>query len=455
MGFFLLTFFLIQFTRKRLDTARQLPEWDKMLVTGRYICIGLLSAFYVLDQSLLIHWLWYPFMALVFWTIFKNDEFKPVRNLVQSAYPFILATLVNDLAELLLPEKMYHKYDDYFSTAQFFAVLWLFALWYNSQKQQKVLDKEREEQRIKDEVNQAKKEALEYLVNERTAELTRQKEELQKTLDELKATQNQLIQSEKMASLGELTAGIAHEIQNPLNFVNNFSEVSVELCQELEEEINKTSLSDADKDYINEIIGDLSQNQQKITHHGKRADSIVKGMLQHSRTSSGTKEPTDINALADEYMRLAYHGLRAKDKEFNATLTTNFDATIGKINVLSQDLGRVFLNLFTNAFYAVAEKKKLNKDNPAFADYKPEVKVITKMFDGKLYIRVIDNGTGIPDHVKAKIFQPFFTTKPTGLGTGLGLSMSYDIVTKSHEGMLEVDSVPGESTEFKITLPTD
>ena len=455
MEFFLLTFFLIQFIRKRLETATKLPDWEKLLVGARYVTIGLVAAFYVFDESKLVTWLWYPFVGYIMWIIFTKDEFKPVRSLAQGAFPFIAIALFTDFAELIVPEKLYSQYSDYLVTAKVFAFIWLFAVWYNSQKQQRILDKEREEQRVKDEINQAKKEALEYLVTERTIELTRQKEELQKTLDELKSTQVQLIQSEKMASLGELTAGIAHEIQNPLNFVNNFSEVSVELCQELEEEIQKTSLPEADKDYIVGIISDLSQNQQKITHHGKRADSIVKGMLQHSRTSSGHKEPTDINALADEYMRLAYHGLRAKDKEFNASLVTDFDPTIGKIDVLPQDLGRVFLNLFTNAFYAVAEKKKLNKENPELTDYKPQVKVITKMFANKLYIRVIDNGTGMPESVKAKIFQPFFTTKPTGQGTGLGLSMSYDIITKSHDGLLDVTSVPGESTEFKITIPVN
>ncbi|MCF0055617.1 sensor histidine kinase [Dyadobacter sp. CY356] len=453
MEFFLLTFFLIQFIRKRLETATKLPEWEKLLIGARYVSIGLVAAFYIFDESKLVTWLWYPFVGYIMWIIFTKDVFKPVRSLAQGAFPFIAIALFTDFAELIVPHKLYSQYSDYLVTAKVFAFIWLFAVWYNSQKQQRILDKEREEQRIKDEVNQAKKEALEYLVTERTIELTRQKEELQKTLDELKSTQVQLIQSEKMASLGELTAGIAHEIQNPLNFVNNFSEVSVELCQELEEEIQKTSLPEADKEYIAGIISDLSQNQQKITHHGKRADSIVKGMLQHSRTSSGHKEPTDINALADEYMRLAYHGLRAKDKEFNAALVTDFDPTIGKVDVLPQDLGRVFLNLFTNAFYAVAEKKRLNRDNPVITDYKPEVKVITKMFANKLYIRVIDNGTGMPESVKAKIFQPFFTTKPTGQGTGLGLSMSYDIITKSHDGLLDVTSIPGESTEFKITIP--
>lgn len=453
MEFFLLSFFLIQFIRKKLETAVKSPDLDKILVFARYFSIGLTAAYYIFNQSTFIHWLWYPFLGGLFWLLYNHEEYKQIRSLVQSAIPFIVVSLIGDFADLILPKKIFYQYDNYIETAKVFAALWLIAFWYNSQKQQKVLEREREEQRKKDEVNEAKKDALEYLVNERTIALTRQKEELQKTLDELTATQNQLIQSEKMASLGELTAGIAHEIQNPLNFVNNFSEVSVELCQELAEEINKTTIADVDKEYINGIISDLSQNQQKIAHHGKRADSIVKGMLQHSRASSGTKEPTDVNALADEYMRLAYHGLRAKDKEFNAILVTDFDPTMGKLAVMPQDLGRVFLNLFTNAFYAVAEKKKLNKDNPAFANYKPEVKIITKLFGGKLYIRVSDNGTGMPESVISKIFQPFFTTKPTGQGTGLGLSMSYDIITKSHEGTLDVTSVAGEGTEFKITLP--
>jgi len=453
MEFFLLTFFLIQFLQKRLETPAKYPDLDKILVFARYASIGLLSAFYIFNSSTFIHWLWYPFVGSLLWFVYNKEEFKVVRPLIHSALPFIGISLIADFAELILSQKIFNQCETYFQAAKVFAFLWLFALWYNSQKQQKALEREREEQRKKDEINEAKKNALEYLVNERTIELTRQKEELQKTVDELKATQNQLIQSEKMASLGELTAGIAHEIQNPLNFVNNFSEVSVELCQELEEEIDKTSIPEADKEYIKEILGDLSQNQQKITHHGKRADSIVKGMLQHSRTSSGTKEPTDVNALADEYMRLAYHGLRAKDKEFNATLTTDFDPNIGKVAVMPQDLGRVFLNLFTNAFYAVAEKKKLSKGNPALENYKPEVKIVTKLFGGKLYIRVTDNGTGMPENVKAKIFQPFFTTKPTGQGTGLGLSMSYDIITKSHDGLLDVETVAGEGTEFKITLP--
>lgn len=273
--------------------------------------------------------------------------------------------------------------------------------------------------------------------------LQKQKKELETTLGELKTTQKQLVQSEKMASLGELTAGIAHEIQNPLNFVNNFSEINQELLAEINEEIEKENFNS-----VKEIIKDVNDNEAKINHHGKRADAIVKGMLQHSRSSSGKKEPTNINALADEYLRLAYHGLRAKDKLFNAKMVTDFDPNIGNVNVIPQDTGRVILNLITNAFYAVNEKKMKGMEG-----YEPTVTVSTKKEGNKLFITVKDNGSGIPEKVKEKIFQPFFTTKPTGEGTGLGLSMSYDIITKGHGGDLLVYSEEGKETEFKIILP--
>lgn len=280
---------------------------------------------------------------------------------------------------------------------------------------------------------------------------------LSKSLQELKATQAQLIQSEKMASLGELTAGIAHEIQNPMNFINNFSEVSSELLDEMNIEMENGDFQEAKA-----ISGDIKQNLIKILHHGKRAEAIVKGMLQHSRSSSGVKEPTDINALADEYLRLAYHGLRAKDKAFNATLKTDFDESIGKIEIIPQDIGRVILNLITNAFYAVNEKKQqLLNDNPDSGNmnsYEPTVTVSSEVVlptpggTKGVIISVKDNGNGIPDAIKDKIFQPFFTTKPTGQGTGLGLSLSYDIV-KAHGGELKVRSLPGKGTSFIITLP--
>jgi signal transduction histidine kinase len=298
------------------------------------------------------------------------------------------------------------------------------------------LDRVQNLSKEKEAILNAQNETLEIQVKERTASLNQ-------SLDNLKSTQSQLIQSEKMASLGELTAGIAHEIQNPLNFVNNFSEVNAELIDELAEEVDKGNL-----DEVKALAKDIKENEQKINHHGKRADAIVKGMLQHSRSSNGVKEPTDINVLADEYLRLSYHGLRAKDKSFNANFKTEFDPELPKINVIPQDISRVLLNLINNAFYAVAEKAQQNENN-----YKPEVVVSTKKLENKIEIRVKDNGDGIPDSVKDKIFQPFFTTKPTGQGTGLGLSLSYDIITKAHGGEMKVETKVGEGSQFIIQIP--
>ncbi|MCS5491314.1 sensor histidine kinase [Algoriphagus limi] len=282
---------------------------------------------------------------------------------------------------------------------------------------------------------------LEERVNQRTAELNQ-------SLENLKATQEQLIQSEKMASLGELTAGIAHEIKNPLNFVNNFSEVSEELLDEMNEEIESGNL-----DEVKSIAVDLKENLSKIKHHGKRADSIVKGMLEHSRSNSGEKTPTDLNALADEYLRLSYHGFRAKDKSFQSDFRTDFESKLPKVNVVAQDIGRVLLNLINNAFYAVDEKAKSNSKSTEGAEgYQPEVVVRTKKNQNEIEISVTDNGNGIPDSVKDKIFQPFFTTKPAGSGTGLGLSLSYDII-KAHGGTFDVQSEVGKGTQFTIKLP--
>jgi two-component system, NtrC family, sensor kinase len=268
--------------------------------------------------------------------------------------------------------------------------------------------------------------------------------ELKKTVEDLESTQAHLIQSAKMASLGEMTAGIAHEIQNPLNFVNNFSEVNAELIDELKYELATGKVQSA-----SEIADNIKANEERINHHGKRADAIVKGMLQHSRSSSGQKEPTDINALADEYLRLAYHGLRAKDKSFNADIKTDFDNSTGNINIIPQDIGRVILNLINNAFYAVNEKSKQN-----IAGYEPTVEVSTRKEGNKVLLSVKDNGNGIPQKIFDKIFQPFFTTKPSGQGTGLGLSLSYDIV-KAHRGELKVETKEGEGSKFIIVLPSN
>ncbi len=286
-------------------------------------------------------------------------------------------------------------------------------------------------------------ERLKRLVMVQKQDLQTQRDQLDKSLTKLRATQAQLIQKEKMASLGELTAGIAHEIQNPLNFVNNFAEVSTELVAELKE-----AQAIGDTQEVTALADDLSQNLSKITEHGKRAAGIVRGMLEHSRTSTGERAPTDLNQLAEKYLRLAYQGLRAKDKTFNATLETDFAPGLPLVEAAGADLGRVLLNLFGNAFYAVQKRQQLGE-----AGYRPTVTVSTKQLENQVEIRVVDNGTGIPDEVKAKIFQPFFTTKPTGEGTGLGLSLSYDIVTKAHGGTLSVESQPGQGTEFSIYLP--
>jgi signal transduction histidine kinase len=305
--------------------------------------------------------------------------------------------------------------------------------------------------------NNRSKQRANNLLKKQKLEINQQRKKAEQALEELKATQAQLIQSEKMASLGELTAGIAHEIQNPLNFVNNFSEVNAELITEMKQELANGNLQE-----IQIIADSIKENQEKINHHGKRAEAIVKGMLQHSRTNTGQKEPTDINALADEYLRLSYHGLRAKDKSFNATLQTDFDPGIGKINTIPQDIGRALLNLLNNAFYSVAEKKKKTGDGrlPGGEAYQPAVSITTRLItpppgrarEGWVEIKVSDNGTGIPQKTIDKIFQPFFTTKPAGQGTGLGLSLTYDIV-KAHGGELRVETVEEKGSEFIIQLP--
>ena len=379
---------------------------------------------------------------MVLYAVHRSKGFPPARMLGIAFVPFVIIFVISDTFQLITPN-FFKENREFFENIKGFSFFWVIGFTIYAQRQAKrdkiVRDKADQERLI----NEAKKQELEYQVAERTAELTQQKESLEATLEELKTTQNQLIQAEKMASLGELTAGIAHEIQNPLNFVNNFSEVSVELCQEINDELIKP---DFDKTYIAEILNDLSQNQQKITHHGQRAASIVRGMLQHSRTSTGQKELTDINALADEYLRLSYHGLRAKDKTFNADFESILDPNLPKIAVIPQDFGRVLLNIINNAFYAACQNAG-RVLNPAC------VIVHTQSIDNQIIIKIKDNGIGMSEATRAKIFQPFFTTKPTGQGTGLGLSLAYDIITKGHGGTIEVESVEGEGTTFIVKLP--
>ena len=481
----ILAFFLIRYLRKTLRTSSALPEWDKPM---RDVMIGIVVLFLLqivfkkvfLFETVTI-WIWHALLLLIIGVMFKRREFYTARNIMFAVSPLILVSIATEILKFL-PDKLFGAIKGYFDFLSAVAFIWMIAMLIISKKQRKALEKERTKTREEEEQKKiiaARKVELEIMVAERTSEIMQQKQELEHALVELRTTQAQLIQSEKMASLGELTAGIAHEIQNPLNFVNNFSEVSDELLDEL-----KTELSNGNKKDAMDIADGIKENLKKIIHHGKRADAIVKGMLQHSRTSTGQKEPTDINNLTDEYLRLSYHGLRAKDKSFNATIKTNFDESlsagqdgVGKINIVPEEIGRALLNLFNNAFYAVTEKASIlrqaqnrpgsasalrqaqNEPGSAEQPYEPTLWVSTRKTGDKAEIIIRDNGSGIPQKVLDKIFQPFFTTKPTGQGTGLGLSLSYDII-KAHGGEIKVETPPAgqagkesEGTEFILQLP--
>jgi signal transduction histidine kinase len=472
-------FFLIQFFRQFFQTKTRYPRWDKWLKVLTILTVilylskflsGVFSEYpgnFILILVSINSFIFIPLSIIVTLLYFARNPDKSIRFVIIGSFPLMLfyltgfrveiANILHTTANLSLFYKIFHHNFRLLEisclTWFILSFSWILFMRYDrliKENAQHALDKEKlakEKEIEKNELIAKQKADLEDQVAERTADL-------KQSLENLKSTQTQLIQSEKMASLGELTAGIAHEIQNPLNFINNFSEVNSELIGEMEEEIEKGNFDDA-----REIAKAIRENQQKINHHGKRADRVVKGMLQHSRTSTGQKEPTDINALADEYLRLAYHGLRAKDKSFNAKFETDFDQSTGKIAVVQEEMGRIILNLINNAFYAVDEKRKLlAKDLQGFQNlegldvYEPTVSVSTKRMGEKVLISVKDNGNGIPPKVLDKIFQPFFTTKPTGQGTGLGLSMSYDIV-KAHGGDIKVESVEGQGTEFIVIIP--
>ncbi|WP_223648768.1 sensor histidine kinase [Hymenobacter psoromatis] len=439
---------LVYWGRKALDIPARLPRWDRWLTrlwqpAAAIMGLGLLLGGPVLD------WLDDMFLAVVLgigvavgWRL---RAYRPAQWLALALLPGVVVLVVELLAR---PFTLALDKSGTVDNVEGLVVAWLGVGLLVARSQAKTLKVDvqqrltvEQEQRAIESQNQT----LEYEVGQRTAALARQTDELRTTLQELQETQGQLIQREKMASLGELTAGIAHEIQNPLNFVNNFADVSVELVAELAEE---RARSVRDPAIEAELLADLRQNLGRIAQHGGRAAGIVRGMLEHSRASSGERAPTDVNALADEYLRLAYHGLRAKDKTFNATLQTDFAPALPPVSAVPGDLGRVLLNLLTNAFYAVQKRQQAGE-----AGYTPTVGVATRQVGPTVEIAVRDNGTGIPEAVRERIFQPFFTTKPTGEGTGLGLSLSHDIITKGHGGTLTVVSQPGQGTTFTITLP--
>ena len=446
-------YFLVSTTRYSLDTNRRTPRWDRFLEILSLIPFLWLVVQYfypALDDK----WGIYVPILIMGSVIITCLRLIPRNNrtaqlLMTGVLIFVTFELINGVTRALNTPLLawLQKHDLEIEVVCFFWIItvssWILFKRYG-QLQKKVLQEAFEKEQLAKEkeierrrlIEQQKVE-LEHQVSERTAELKH-------SLEDLRSTQTQLIQSEKMAFLGELTAGIAHEIQNPLNFVNNFSEVNTDLIEELRMKNEKLKIEDGE---VKELLNDIKDNSEKINLHGKRADAIVKGMLQHSRTSTGKKEASDINKLAEEYLRLAYHGLRAKDKSFNVETETDFDSSVGKINIIPQDIGRVFLNLINNAFYAVHERQKEEGDA-----YKPIVLISTRKIDGKIEIRVSDNGNGMPDSIKEKIFQPFFTTKPTGQGTGLGLSLAYDII-KAHGGEIKVESKEGDLTTFIIQLP--
>lgn len=443
---------LIYYLRRFLKKEDVLQDWIKNATWSIWIFIAMA---FIVGSGILPVFLTYPVTILLVgglvYLMFKEKVLNDIKPLLLAVLPLIIITVLEDLLEWIYPS-FYDKWSFIFSTGSFFAFIYAIVMYVQYRKQQKTRELEKliAEQRERElKASQERKAELEIQVAQRTADLTKQKEALQKTVEELKATQSQLVHAEKMASLGELTAGIAHEIQNPLNFVNNFSEVSEELLDEMIEEIRKGDIEE-----VKAIAEDIKQNLSKIKLHGKRADSIVKGMLMHSRTSNNQKEPTDINALADEYLRLAYHGLRAKDKSFNADFKSDFDQTIPSISIIPQDIGRVILNLINNAFYACNDKLKQQTEQNNTEKYVPLVHVATRKLGNKVEITISDNGPGIPDKIKNKIFQPFFTTKPSGQGTGLGLSLSYDLV-KAHGGDLKLTSEIGKGTVFTIQLPLD
>ena len=453
----ILLIILFNYLRKVLETKGSGNRLEKLLIAGIVTSIAFVAAAASIPESRpYVKWSAHALMLFMMVVIIAKKQFKPARLFMYALMPLALIDFVSDIAEKAAPV-FYRDWENYFDIAAIFSLVWLVAMMIINSRQRKAMLKEKEKmlQLEKDaKLAEEMKAMLEVQVAERTAELVRQKLELERALDDLKAAQLQLVQSEKMASLGELTAGIAHEIQNPLNFVNNFSEVNKELLEEMNEAIDK-----GDFEEVKALAADINSNQEKINIHGKRADGIVKGMLQHSRTSSGQKELTDINALCDEYLRLSYHGLRAKDKTFNAKFELAADSSIEKINVVPQDIGRVILNLINNAFYAAALPSA--KELPDSGINKtPSVWVSTKKEGTKILIRVKDNGPGVPKEIIDKIFQPFFTTKPTGQGTGLGLSLSYDIV-KAHGGELKVETTTANGaadsgnagTTFIISLP--
>ncbi len=459
--------FFLHFIRQYLNTKKHLPRWDKFLIAFSFLflIIGAVDAFFFNRSDSGFIFVFLAFFIICLITTFfllKGSQHTERKFLLYAVLPFFLVFplllllvfwyLITGDDSVFLNNKILQWLVTSLNTLMELTFIWMIISFSRllfrrfSEQRQKISEQEKEKELILLEQEQEKIRLIENQKVDLENQVTARTAELKQSLENLKSTQAQLIQSEKMASLGEMTAGIAHEIQNPLNFVNNFAEVNNEITGEIKAEVEKWIPEDKRESLIT-MLNDLTGNQEKIQFHGKRADSIVKNMLLHSRKGTTQKEPVDLNALVDEYTRLSFHGLRARDKSFNADFEIQPDASITTVDLLQQDFGRVLLNLVNNAFYAVQEKTKT-----AGSDYRPRVVVKTSLTKDGIQIIVHDNGNGIPEKIRDKIFQPFFTTKPSGEGTGLGLSLSYDIITKGHGGTMKVESKEGEGTSFIIQI---
>lgn len=445
----LISLFLLLYLKKN-PGAEPLPDKIQKGFKWGMVAAGILIALGISDlpPQIVFELLSFVLVGGIILVILNTPELEFQKTLAVTPLPIIAVQAIKYLVKSFSPAT-YESIENYLDAAGFFAFIWAVTMWINHRKQMKEIEIERiisKEQERQLRATAEQKNQLEVLVAERTSEILQQKEELQEALNHLKDTQEQLIQQEKLASLGQLTAGIAHEIKNPLNFVNNFSELSVDFIEEIEEELDK-AVDFPEKENIKELLEDVKSNLGKIRHHGSRADSIVKSMLMHSRGGTGTKDPTDLNALIREYANLAFHGMRANPNPINVEIQLQLDEQLPKINLNAEDFSRVILNLVKNAFDAMREKiTKVGNE------YKAKVEIRTKDQGDSVLIVVEDNGPGVPDEIRDKLLMPFFTTKKGTEGTGLGLSITHDII-KSHEGTLDIESVVGEYTRFSIVLP--
>jgi two-component system, NtrC family, sensor kinase len=445
----LISFFLLFYLKKFFGGDSFSPELKKYFLWGMISsCVLALTGIINLPPELLFDFLSLVLVGGIVFLILHSPELEEQKNLAVTPLPILVVQVVKFILETFLPT-YYSQFENYLTAAGVFALIWAVTMWLNHRKEMKALQIERLISNEKERqlfLSQERKAELERLVQERTSEILTQKEELQDALDHLRATQEQLVQQEKLASLGQLTAGIAHEIKNPLNFVNNFSELSMDFLEEIGEEVEKFPKS-AERENIIELLGDVKANLKKIRHHGTRADSIVRSMLMHSRGGSGTKEPTDLNELIKEYSNLAFHGMRANPNPINVEIHLALEENLPQLVLNSEDFSRVILNLVKNAFDALREKIQKSDGN-----FKAKVDITTQDLGEKILLLVQDNGPGVPEEIRNKLLLPFFTTKKGTEGTGLGLSITHDII-KSHEGTLSIESQVGIFTRFRVELP--